>query len=1237
MSVSCQNVSDWAVKANNARGLSNLVRKLVVETTPLLRSVEFPFREAANFPNFDGYSDNQDATAWVNKGKSYWTLSCANRVRNVSNDYIAQIKTIQSLEKKDRNFVFVAPGGTYESELSSIESIKIDKADSPHIRVMDAEVITTWLLETVVTKQWFEEQIGVNDTGIQTLESWWNSWTADLLHNFSTSFVSSRQYNESQDLIDRIRSNKSEIAVYGETRKEAVAFAVATFLESPYKGLVDKTIIVKKANAKIPDKSDANLVIICDLPDDQIPDFGNCENQVIIRTSLKNSHIVKLPIELSSVPKTRFLEELQSWSIPKSKASQIATECGYSIPILWTRFSKDHKKSSLPIWARDTKLVKNVIPFALCGQWVNDDSFADKSIVEFIGNFKKDEVDQVIKKCKTAHDAPITSQSDEISVNSKLNLMFEVGDKIEKSHLDRFFKIASEVLERISVKNRIADVSGEKRIFNLNNKYSDQLISGICETLCILAIHGSVICRGIQVDLSEQVNELISNTLKDAEVEHWVQLGHNLSYLAEASPDLFLQSFINNRDLHVRILKYFFESNEISTNSRSNSPKDAILAFERLAWHPEFFGKIATILLFVQSIGFNSDRVTNFAKEKLEQLFRVRKPSTVISFKERLSILRKNAKDKELRTPVMDVCISLLPSPTKWLEPSARPRWRILNQAVPVPQVRDKEHSEKEARKLLFSMAPYSKQELKKLLEILPKLELSGTKFLLPEVEKFVKEADDYEKAELRNSLFGSTLDLRSYKKYYRAPIWDLVAKLDKLLTPTLPSARHLWLFDREIINWKLVTEYSVKNKPSNTDERIEQRRKVAIQEILDQQGDGSLMEFISNVSRADIVARSLFQLKDSLQEKDEWIKRVLSTPESKSTNLFLFGAMRSLSESDLIKGVKLLKKKKVLNSTGKCERLVKSLPPIPVSWKIASEMGTKFDKLYWQYIDILFKCDLKTKDLRIAVKKLVAADRALDAFQLAFPTREKLGTEYWIEILKGMSRFEDVDRDLPDSYNFTKIFQLLDQDKNVLVNQIAELEQPFILKLLEFGSNSTQRVTAWYRLFCQEPIRLIEFLSWKYKSGVEDDKSKSEKLSAEELNFKSEIIDCLLDNWDVNPGFDSKGEFDPIKFFDWVRLAHEIAVEHKLVDKMDYHIGITFAKSIEDDKIKSKIPEDILKVFKNVSKKENMNRFSELLLGLVKKQEQKKPVREVRKDEWDLDSRLVEATISKGKARFAA
>ena len=1237
MSVSCQNVSDWAVKANNARGLSNLVRKLVVETTPLLRSVEFPFREAANFPKFDGYSDSLHSTAWVNKGKSYWTLSCAKRVRNVSNDYQAQIKTIQALEKKDRNFVFVAPGGNYKSELASTQSIKLDKADSPHIRVMDAEGITSWLQESVVTKQWFEEQIGVSDTGIQTLESWWNTWTADLSQNFSTSFVSSRQFNESLDLIDRIQNFRPEIAFYGETRKEAVAFAVATFLENPLKSLVDRTIVVTKANAKIPCKSDTKLFIICDLPEDQIPDFGNCENQVIIRTGLKNSHIIKFPIELSAVPKTRFLEELQSWSIPKSKVPQIAAECGYSIPILGTRFSKDYKEVSLPIWAKNSKMVRNVIPYALCGQWVNDDSFDDKSIVKFIGNFNKDEIDQVIKKCKTAQDAPITNQSGEISVNSKLNLLFEVGDNIEKSHLDRFFQVASEILKRVPIKNRIAGQSGEKRKFDPNKKYSDHLISGICETLCILAIHGSAICRGVQVDIPQRINAIISNSLDNTDVEHWLQLGRNVSFLAEASPDIFLQSFIKNRDLQVRILKHFFDVPEIPAIPRSNSSKDVFRAFERLAWHPEYFEKIATILFFVQSIGINSYRVPDFTKKELEKLFRVWKPSTAISFKERLSILRKNGKNKELRTPVMDVCISLLPSSTRWLEPSVRPFWRILNQAVPVPQDRDKKLSEKGARKLLFSMAPFSKQELMKLLKIIPKLEITGAKQLVAQVKKFVKDADDYEKAELRVSLDSSIVDLRSYKMYHQSPIWQSVSELDELLTASLPSARHLWLFERQIIDWGLIFDNSVKDKPSNTDDQIALRRKVAIQEILEQQGDDSLLEFISNVNRADIVARSLFQLKDSLQEKTEWIKRVLSAPESKSTNLFLFGAMRSLSESDLTKGVKLLKKGKFLNSTGKRERLIKSLPLLPVSWKIALEMGTELHQLYWQSIGIKLGDVLKINDMRVAVKNLVAADRAFAAYELAFLKREKLGTEYWIEILKGMSRFEDINRDLPDSYNFTEIFQLLDQDKNVLVDQIAELEQPFILKLLEFGPNSYQRVAAWHQLFCQEPIRLIKVLSWQYKSSVEDGKGKLEKYTAEELKFMSETINCLLDSWDVIPGFDSKGEFDSIKFFNWVKLAHDIAVEHKLVDKLDYHFGNTFAKFIDYDQINSKIPQDILKVFKSISKKEKMNRFSELLLDLVKKRQQKKPVREARIDNWELDEHLNKSLTSNPDAKFAA
>ncbi len=1203
-------IADWATASNSKDRLPNLVRRLVVETTPLLKSVEFPLKNGNGLPNFDGFSDNLNSTKWVDAGKSYWKVSRAKNFNSIESKYLQKIKKVPTLCHQPSSFVFIAPRDTSHSIEQSGKEFKGKGNEIHQFRILNADHIASWVETTVATKQWLSEQLGRINNGVQTPSAWWKNWNSNLKNEFSTSFISTRQFNDSKELINRIHRNESEISVMGDTQEEAVAFVIASLFESPRKDLLDRVVVVSNEKYDFPELSDSKLIIICDFPEDCNPQFGNSDNQVVVRTYQKGTPNIQGSISLSSIPKTKFQDQLKSFGIPKIETNQFADECGYSVPILKQKISRG--KINQPDWVHDSETVQMLVPLALCGKFYFIDQFdtlfapefgndykgmlEDKLVLAKIGNLEINKIDKVFKQLKKLEDTPLIHFEDIIQVKSQFNLIFDLKDSIQISHLNQFFEIFEQIMKQ---KDPLKHVKKSQRNSSKNEESldcSEILKFGLCNSLCILAIYGNAICGNrLGIDIPKKVDEIVGKVLNNVDSYHRLSIRQFLHYLAEASPKMFFKSFSTNRVKTAPRLGKILDSDYQNMNKVIGLQKKLFQVFESLAWHPEYFKKVANVLFWISSID-SCEEVKHFSAEITRKLFRVCEPSTRLPVPMLYTVLKENL--QAFRAQVFDVCVSQLRESTEWTSPLTLPKWRVLDQWITPATKEESKFSEKNARQLLFKMAPFSIEELQKLLSKVYELKNSGTQKLLEEVETWSrhKNANDNIRAKLRASLFASIVALRYYQIDPDDSIWESVEKLNRLLTPQLPSIRHRWLFDWDYINWTLLTDKRVRTKPVDFDQMIDTIRKNAVKEILKIQGTDALINFIESVNHSELVARSLLIMNQTSHERVYWVKYALQLDESASTKQFISQMLRDMNEAEITKVSKLVQSDKLLSYPLKQLLFVKSLPTTPLGWSIASKMGSKFENIYWESIPIWFDYDISKKDLKFAVNKLLSCGRRLSAFNAAEPHLEKLDVMLWKETLESIARSEHNISELPYINKFDDVMCLMDEDTNITDIEIAEIELPYIPYILEYGEYISYRTLVWHRLFNNDPEYLVLALFRHYNQKSNVEKPDLGIKSAKMLKIESNAAELLLNSWNNLPCVNKNGKLNQKKFDEWTKSALAFAEKFNLTDKLDHHLLALFKKISGQENFNKLVPEKFREIFETFNKKSRHRGFTEVL-----------------------------------------
>jgi len=163
-------IADWADRRDAQSTLPQLVRRLVLATTPAVEKLSFRSGEGVNLPGWDGVVVTSEGHAFLPIATSGWELSTSADVGSKANsDYDSRTEDPKGLDPSNASYVAVSARRWPNKE--DWAASKQSEGKWREVRAYDADDLHTWLEMAPAVHAWFSIQIGKYVEGITDLKS----------------------------------------------------------------------------------------------------------------------------------------------------------------------------------------------------------------------------------------------------------------------------------------------------------------------------------------------------------------------------------------------------------------------------------------------------------------------------------------------------------------------------------------------------------------------------------------------------------------------------------------------------------------------------------------------------------------------------------------------------------------------------------------------------------------------------------------------------------------------------------------------------------------------------------------------------------------------------------------------------------------------------------------------------------------------------------------------------------
>ena len=271
--------------------------------------------------------------------------------------------------------------------------------------------------------------------------------------------------------------------------------------------------------------------------------------------------------------------------------------------------------------------------------------------------------------------APIEQKDGRWKVAERLSSWKALGPRMFDGHLDKFQKVAIEVLcERDPQFELPSDQRYAASIHGKVMKHSHSLRKGLAETLALLGSHPQQLTSCSQGKAEGTARSTVSKILKRADWELWSSLNDVMPLLAEAAPKEFLDAVENSLSSSPCPFDGVFVQEGPGFGGR-NYTTGLLWALETLAWAEEHLIRVIIILgeLAARDPGGNwANRPANSLWTILLPWF----PQTVAPVAKRIAAVA--TLQKEQPEVAWKLLINLLPQTHQSTSMSHRPLWRKI-------------------------------------------------------------------------------------------------------------------------------------------------------------------------------------------------------------------------------------------------------------------------------------------------------------------------------------------------------------------------------------------------------------------------------------------------------------------------------------------------------------------------------------------------------------------------------
>lgn len=737
-----------------------------------------------------------------------------------------------------------------------------------------------------------------------------------------------------------------------------------------------------------------------------------------------------------------------------------------------------------------------------------------------------------IRETSLLPETPIQQKDGRWKVAERLAAWKAIGPKMFDDHLDRFRKIAVEVLRE---RDPQFDLKPNQRfaasIHGKVLKHSHSLRMGLAETLALLGSYPEYLTSCSFSKAEDTARIAVHSIFEEADWELWASLNDVLPLLAEAAPKEFLDAVEHGLNINPCPFDGVF-AQEGSGFTGRNYTTGLLWALETLAWADEYLTRVVIILgeLAARDPGGNwGNRPANSLWTILLPWF----PQTVATVaKRRAAVATLQA---ELPDVAWKLLLNLLPQSQQSSSMTRKPAWRKIIPDDWKEGVTNQDYWEQITAyaEMAVSQAKQERSKLATLVDYFDNLPPAAR-------EELLSYLDSGEIISLREeerlSIWNQLTDLISKHRKYAEAEWAMpsdevnrIAAVADRLEPESPAYKHRRLFTER--------DFDLYEETNNFEQQVQnlsERRKAAVSEVHSQGGVQAVIKLAEEVESPGQVGFAFGAIAPSLNDPD--VLPGLLEAESAALAQFAIGFVLGRFQKQgwqWADNIDLTKWTVDQKAT-----LIAYLPFSPETWSRVEQLLGQDEPKYWEKARVNpFDAE---KDLPLAIDRLIENNRvlaAIGALRHSVYRKEPIDSQQIIRVLNALVQSSDALRSM-DVHAVVQLIKALQLNPDTNQDELFKIEWAF-LRLLDghFGIYPCllQKALAQNPAFFCEIIRAV-FRSEKEDRNVENPTEEQQAIASNAYR--------LLREWKTPPGSQEDGGFQDEALTTWLDQVKAMCAE---------------------------------------------------------------------------------------------
>jgi len=1046
--VSANDIKYWTEtnKKESESLLPGLVRRLIVASIPQDKIKQIDFPEDVSTTGFDGFLETESGCSFVLCGTSVWEIGTEKDIKGKADaDYKKRTDQRGEINKKKTVYYTVTSRNWRDKRKWVLEKNKEKKWKV--VRGLNASDLAQWLSQCHSVNVWFSRIIGKRISGDYDIDESWDSWKTSTNPSCVSNFIIAGRNEESKKLVELLKDTlPKQIQVISQSIDESFAFILASLKENLF--IAPRVLIVKTQESW-------DFLLTLQEKLILIPSFSKVNN---INLAVEQGHTIIIPkigvgvqttppgknvIILSRPNQAELTNALIGMGFSKPDADTVVQEShGYIGPL--RRHPRLHNQNpAIPEWVYDKSYRQVLLAQLFVGIWDNSKSTDCQKVADIAG-VSCEELKSTLHTLSTLNDPPVIFVDNKWICLSRHDLWYLLCKFIDEPLLQRFQKITISVLTENDPSFELKPPERWKaNVYQKTLNNSDEFRSGISNMIAILATYGDVDCVGLEINFQHYVDFIVRHLFDEATNQRWYSLKKCLPELAEASPEVFLESVEKSLKSPESPIITLFEPE----GSLGHSGHVYLLwALECISWNPTILSKVARVFVKLSCLdpgGKSSNRPWN----SLIAIFKPEFPQTTASVETRLTVIDTLLKYEQ--SIGWKLVISLLPELYPgFVSRITVPQYRnwAKNWIVEVSYHDYMEFSKGISERILNKIKEDPDVYWPELFSLLERMPLPCVKKIFPQLESDIprlsKECKLTILENIRKIVHNNSRAFSRPQKYPSKIIAEF-KRIFKAVEPKSPIQCNVFLFNSEYppISSKRENIHKYLNE-------VEEKRRKTLEIIWRSQKLNGILKLVNSVKIPGSIGICLAQVKFSNKIENDILGWIDGRNRQKSIAARAF----VYTKTSLDPHWASLKIKKAFKSwkTSKKVAFCLGLPPSRFSFELIASLDPETNKKYWKRVELPF-VDQNNECVEWVIRQYLRNSRPLQATRLAglYFRSVDIDPSLVAECLEAIATFDKQDKLVQDgslSSDIVDLLKFLESKGEVPDIKLINIEMQFIL-----------------------------------------------------------------------------------------------------------------------------------------------------------------------------------------------